>query len=290
MHFSAISLVAADFSHFLIERSKLRFRFFDLARRRDRAVRVTGCLEDPGCAGGGKPDRLWQTSGMNKQLKPYSGRLSAAEVTAGIVAAQANAERLISDAKVLIQAERFPSATALAILAMEERGKVTILRRLALLSDDKDVRDAWRDYRSHRAKNTGWILPTLVAGGARTMEGLRPATEKNAEHTFVLDALKQVAVYTDCLGDRHWSLPEEVIDADLARSMIASAELMWGSRAVSEREIELWMDVVAPHYAKPGMAGAVVAFQAALHAEGLSDTAPESLQAFMEGRPVDLQP
>lgn len=240
--------------------------------------------------GGGHfgPLRLWHTAAMSKHLNPYAGRLTASEVAAGILVAQSNAERLIEDAKILMEAGRYPSAAALAILAIEERGKVQILRRLALVSEERHVREAWREYRSHRAKNSGWILPSLVRAGVRTFEGLRPMVDIDGEHTFVLDAIKQIAIYTDCLGNRHWSIPDRVINADLAKDMVAHAEMMWGSSAVVEREIELWIEKVGPHYAKPGMAQAVVEFQAALHAEGLSDTAPESMQAFIEGRPVEF--
>lgn len=225
---------------------------------------------------------------MTQQLKPYSGSLSATEVVAGINAAQANAARLLEDAKLLFDAKRFPSSTALAILAMEERGKVTILRRLALLSEERALKLGWRDYRSHRAKNSGWIIPSLVAGGAKSMMAMSPAIDKDADHTFVLDGLKQISVYTDCLGERHWSIPSEVCDAALAKSIIASAELMWGSWNVEVRDIELWMEIVGPEYGRPGMAAAVIQYQAKLHAEGLSKIHPESLQAFMEGCPMGL--
>ena len=34
----------------------------------------------------------------------------------------------------------------------------------------------------------------------------------DSDHPYVLDQLKQIAFYTDCLGDAHWSIPDEVID------------------------------------------------------------------------------
>ena len=156
-------------------------------------------------------------------LRPYVGALSTKEITEGIAAAQANAVRLLDDAKMLIERKRYPSATALAILAIEERGKVIILKRLALLTKPDDLKAAWREYRSHRAKNAAWIIPQLVSQGARTMVDLAVAMDPGAEHTAVLDGLKQMGFYTDCLGDRHWSIPDEVIDETLARSIVATA-------------------------------------------------------------------
>ena len=90
---------------------------------------------------------------------------------------------------------------------MEERGKVVILKRLALVTDPTDIKAVWREYRSHRAKNAGWIIPQLVEEGARTMNAMAAGVDPHAEHTAVLDALKQVSFYTDCLAKRHWSIP-----------------------------------------------------------------------------------
>jgi hypothetical protein len=63
---------------------------------------------------------------------------------------------------------------------------------------------------------------------------------------------------------------------------------MWSARAVTLREVELWGQIVGPHYNQPGMMAAVVEWQHAMVAEGLSDTAPESLAAFMQGEPVEV--
>ncbi len=225
---------------------------------------------------------------MKSHLHPYKGPLTPAQITEGIAAAQANALRLLDDAKVLLEARRYPSATALAILSIEERGKVIILKRIALVSDPADVKGAWREYRSHRAKNAGWVIPQLIAEGARTMRAMAAAVDPDAEHTGVLDALKQVSFYTDCLGNKHWSIPSEVVDEDLASSMVRSAEVMWGAKVVTQREVELWAQIVGPHYNQSGMLEAVVRWQGAMVAEGLSDTAPEHLEAFMGAQPARL--
>jgi AbiV family abortive infection protein len=224
---------------------------------------------------------------MNDHLQAYSGELSPAEIAEGIAAAQANADRLINDAKVLLDAECFPSAAALAILAIEERGKVIVLERMAIVPPEK-LKETWRDYRSHRAKNAGWAMPLLIADGARTMKDFASLVDKKADHAAMLDALKQVALYTDCLGKRHWSKPDEAIKADLAKMLIEIAEQMWGSRTVTEREIELWREIVGPHYAKPEMAEAVIRCESALREEGLKNTPVEALRAFMEGRPIEV--
>lgn len=225
---------------------------------------------------------------MTHALRSYSGPLDAAQLHEGINKAQHNSLRLIHDAKLLLEHGRYPSATALAILAIEERGKVAVLKRLAIVSEPADLKKTWKDYRSHRAKNAGWIVPELVRDGARTLIAMAPAVDKGAEHTALLDNLKQIAFYTDCLGEAHWSSPDVVIDEALARSIVQSAEWMHGSSEVTLRELELWQLHVRPHYAAPSMANAMLRFQAAMFEEGLTATRPEALAAFMTGRPVDV--
>jgi AbiV family abortive infection protein len=226
---------------------------------------------------------------MKSHLRSYSGPLGPPQIAEGIAAAQSNARRLIEDAKVLLEAGRFPSASALAILAMEERGKVQILKRLALVSEPAEVKLVWREYRSHRAKNAGWIIPTLVGQGARTMHALSDAVDADGEHAGLLDALKQISFYTDCLGDGHWSVPDEVVDEEVARSMIASATAMWGANEVTVREVELWGEIVGPFYNRPGMIEAVLRWQASMIEEGLSDTSLAALEAFMRGQPIEVE-
>lgn len=225
---------------------------------------------------------------MKKVLNQYEGPLTPAQVAKGISAAQENARRLLDDAKVLLDAGRLPSAAALAILSIEERGKTFLLKRLALGGGTAGLKKTWREYRNHRSKNTGWIIPQLAHEGARTLHGMATAVDANAEHAWLLDALKQISLYTDCLGKAHWSVPSEVIDEALVRSLVASAEMMWGGRSVSEREIELWVEIVGPHVSRSSMSEAIVQFQHALVAEGISDTLPETLEAFMRGEVIDF--
>lgn len=80
-----------------------------------------------------------------RKLDAYQGRLSAAQIAAGMNAAENNARRLAEDAATLLGLGRFPTATALAILSIEEAGKVSILRELALARSEEELAAAWRD-------------------------------------------------------------------------------------------------------------------------------------------------
>ena len=55
-----------------------------------------------------------------KAIERYEGKLSAAQIAAGMNAARRNATRLLGDAKLLMEAKRFPAACSLAILSIEE--------------------------------------------------------------------------------------------------------------------------------------------------------------------------
>ena len=225
-----------------------------------------------------------------KLLNQYRGRLSAGEISDGINAALTNGRRLLKDAKLMLENERFPTALALAVLAIEERGKSQILKNLALRTDPTGLSEAWKNYRNHRAKNASWILLDLVRAGARDLSQFADVVDYNGPHTVVLDALKQTAFYTDCLGNRHWSVPDTVIDKDLATSIVAVAEALMSTRAVTEREIELWVEHVRPHWAKGSMIQAILNWQRAMCAEGLSDTSPDALEAFIRGHSSKAPP
>jgi AbiV family abortive infection protein len=106
-------------------------------------------------------------------LQQYSARLSPEQIAAGMNAAMRNAKRLYADAELLLQAGRFPTACSIAVLSIEEAGKVAILRRLSLARDDQKAKEIWREYRDHQAKNLMWIVRELASNGAKTIEELR---------------------------------------------------------------------------------------------------------------------
>ena len=187
----------------------------------------------------------------SKGLDPYRGKLRTSEIADGMNAAIRNAKRLFEDASLLLDAARYSSAAALAILSIEESGKPKILRLLAMSPDVSAIQQAWREYRSHRSKNTAWIVHALVLDGAKDLASLREATNPKGEHTALLDQLKQIALYTDCLGKAHWSEPVEVIDEDLARSLVRLAEMHSSSRIVTVKEVELWIEHLKPVYGRP---------------------------------------
>lgn len=222
---------------------------------------------------------------MAKKLDAYRGKLSSAQIADGMNAAVANARLLLEDAKTLLERKRYPTATSLAILAIEEDGKTALLRYLALSTTEDGIRDAWKSYRSHTQKNIAWILPELAKRGARKLDDLYALVDKESDHPYLLDHVKQLGFYTDCLGEAHWSVPVEAIDESLARGIVATAETLVNARTskYTTKEIDLWIENLGPVWKKdmPSMKQGIVKFYAAMQAHGLEPEGPNKMESFV---------
>lgn len=219
----------------------------------------------------------------HKLLPQYSGHLTPAEIAEGMNAAIRNANRLASDARMLLDSERIPTAISVAALAIEEAGKVSILRHLSVANSPKALKEIWRDYRSHTAKNTMWILPCLVTRGLRHLREFSIVADQDAEHPSSLNAVKQIGFYTDCYGDKHWSIPSDVIDRELASRIVQTAELLCKTKEVPPREIELWVEILGPVWGTPAMEDALLRWHEAMVEEGLTTHTQEGFEQFVKG-------
>lgn len=214
----------------------------------------------------------------------YRGPLTPASAAEGMNAARRNARRLADDAKLLLDAARYPTAASLAALSIEESGKVLVLRSLVLERAPEKQREEWRRYRDHRSKNGMWILPGLAERGAQRLCELAQVVDRESEHTALLNGIKQVGLYTDCYGEGHWSEPGKVIDAGLATFSVRNAELLIGKGTpVTVREMELWVEFLRPSLRTPNMAAALLRWADAMRREGLSATTPEEYARFFSG-------
>ena len=208
---------------------------------------------------------------LKQKLDQYKGKLTAAQIAAGMNAATKNAHRLAEDATQLLESGRYPSAASLAVLSIEESGKTSILRSMALAKTGEELNECWRDYRQHTAKNVAWILPDLVREGARKLEELAPIFDRSSDHPQVLDQVKQLGFYTDCLGKAHWSVPEEVIGKELAASLVLIAKVFTTDRETMTEEIDLWIEHIGPVWKgpKPWMENALIRWHKALRERGI---------------------
>jgi AbiV family abortive infection protein len=224
----------------------------------------------------------------SKKLNSYRGPLSAAEIAVGMNVANANALRLLEDAQTLLVAGRCPTAASIAVLSIEESGKVSVLRQLATATSKEEIAAAWKNYRSHTRKNVQWLLPELAMRGARKLDDLHPLYEKDAEHPFVLDQIKQLGFYSDCLGNVCWSVPFEVVDEQLASGLVQIAKLLVGQHVITVEEIELWIRHLgaSPRDDFPAMKRALVSWYSAMQDAGLRPSGINEMERFInEGVP-----
>lgn len=222
---------------------------------------------------------------MRRKLDAYLGLLSPAEVAEGINAARRNAAELARDARILLTSGSFPRAASLAALAVEEAGKIPILRALALSRDEEEAKTVWSRYGRHTEKNPVCTLPGLVAQGAKRLEDFRVLFDGGSDHPQLLDQVKQLGFYTDCLGQKHWSEPGNVIDEALATQLVTTAEVLSAGHHVSSEEIELWVEIVGPVWKGPveWMKKAVAEWHRAVVERGLVDGDPNAMDDFVFG-------
>lgn len=220
---------------------------------------------------------------VKKKLDQYKGRLTAAQIVDGMNAAIRNAKRLADDAELLLEQGRFPSAASFAVLSIEESGKLSILRQLAVAKNEEQLIDSWRQYRSHTKKNVAWILPDLVIKGARKLDELKPIFDEEFAHPYVLDHVKQTGLYTDCLGRIHWSIPDDVIDEKLARMLVEIAKLFVARKEVTQKEIELWIKHIGPVWMKnmEWMKHALENWYQEMQQNGLVPEGPNAMRQFI---------
>jgi AbiV family abortive infection protein len=181
-----------------------------------------------------------------KNHNQYCGPLTPAEIAAGMNAARENAARLSNDARLLFENERYASSLALAILAVEESGKESVLRGLAAAASDAEVQKAWRSYRSHTSKNAHWAMFNYFFKGARKLGDFLPVFESGAEHTHTLDRAKQLSIYTDMSKKGFWAKPTKIVTKGMAEGILNIAEMLSKGREVSCEEMELWAEYLKP--------------------------------------------
>lgn len=179
-----------------------------------------------------KKDRIWPQ---------YAGPVTIKQLAEGSNLAIRNAVRLLKDARALLAAGRYPSAAYLAIIAIEEYGKLPILDDMASASSE-ELNSKWRAYRSHTSKNARWILPALADSGPKSIEQFAGALNPESGHQQFLDEMKQLSLYTDCLSSGDWSDPADFMKQQTAQGLIETADRLINGKPVTEDDVALRAD------------------------------------------------
>ncbi|WP_342328072.1 AbiV family abortive infection protein [Pedobacter sp. FW305-3-2-15-E-R2A2] len=173
----------------------------------------------------------------------FSAVINPKEAAEGILLALRNAKELLEDAAVLLENKRYPRVVALAILAIEEYGKVEKIKEL-LLSKQK-IASLWRELRSHKSKNYPWMFPLLKQMGVNDPELIRDFSNPKSNCVKFLDELKQISFYTEAVKLEagkgcHWWLPSEIVSDEvadfyyrLAKTIVLDDGIVWTEAALT---------------------------------------------------------
>jgi AbiV family abortive infection protein len=163
------------------------------------------------------------------------------EIVSGIRKTFANAEALVEDAKALQAAGRYPRAIALAILAMEELGKLERFSALLMYAREGRLRDWWRKFRRHDVKAQMFLINSLIQipmGDEARADTIRAFVQVHIG-SFLHEA-KMLVLYTD-FRDGQFVSPADFPDAkefadDLIRTADAALALdrVYASRVTPE--------------------------------------------------------
>jgi AbiV family abortive infection protein len=147
-------------------------------------------------------------------------RLSPSEMGRGILVANRNARRLLGDGILLYEGARYPSAAALAVLAMEEAAKWSTLLQVTIAQDEKQIRETWRLHTLHVPKLTRALRALM---GALEASGGDRATLPDTELAKAMNALKLSCIYSAFVNGRRWIDPMQVCDRDECHNHLSVA-------------------------------------------------------------------
>lgn len=202
-------------------------------------------------------------------------------------ATRRNGRALVEEARILFDAGRYARAAALAVLAVEEAGKVDVLRCLVMARDTKERSSFARELTNHRAKNAHWIIGVLRRKLPFPMLMATALEGKEGEHSLYLERFKQSAFYTDVAQDGSCRNPVDAVDKNFANELINCADELTVDIVTTARELELLRQHLDSCESFEDLTDAIHNYLCALKVEGHLFGDPESLMSqlgFVVGR------
>ncbi len=217
--------------------------------------------------------------------QPFTGRISPADAARGARVTQADALRLIEDAKLLLQAARFPTAAMVAVMALDEMSRVFQVLTLSTIDGSEQLVAAWKEFRGDR-RTFPWSMIQPVEGE----DSARPMGDP--ELAGMLSFIRKLGSRADFIQPGLWVDPAELVSAELAASIVASVESI--CVAIEPDSLELWSEALRslPRNATAGMA--LARYRAMLETAGFAQSAANtgdrrrnSGGAVRRARPLD---
>src|SRR3712207_4707510 len=157
---------------------------------------------------------------MNNSSKTLNDKLTLEQLFEGIQVILNNAQSLSEDATLLFEAGRYPRAASLAILSIEEFGKIFIVAKMAISEDKETLAGLWKDFQRHTAKNFPGVIVNRFLAGDRTIDDLLTNVKDGVGD---LNDIKKQGLYVDYSGDERWLIPSVVITSSVADHYIQLA-------------------------------------------------------------------
>ena len=159
----------------------------------------------------------------------FKANITFKEAVMGISLAIQNSKELLEDAEILLENDRYPRAVSLAVLAIEEYGKVEKIKQLLL--SKQMVSRLWNDLRSHKSKSFYWMFPLLKQMKINDPVIINEFTSPKGDGANFLDQLKQICFYTEAVNNPekkgcYWWLPSEIADENVAKFYCELARTM----------------------------------------------------------------
>lgn len=178
----------------------------------------------------------------------YHQSLTPEKAAEGIQIIIENAQSLLSDAELLYKNERYERTVTLSVLAIEEIGKIPILRSILLEDGQKELSKAWKNFRTHTEKNWGLYFSDYIKGGADNIDDLKLMFIDDESKSRV-ENIKQLSIYTDYFKKNKWSSPANVVNQKLAKTILDNAKIFVNKRnsfLSSEEGLKLWIKHLKP--------------------------------------------
>jgi len=153
------------------------------------------------------------------------GYLSPKELKEGIDLCVQNIRDIIQECNLLLSNGKAARALALSISAIEEMGKINVLRSINRLPKNKQklLSLEWKKYFDHQYKSSLGFFQTVPDENRTTIESILLSAFLVREQAAMTEEIRQMALYTGySLKKKKWHSPR-IVDYDSANEYLQKA-------------------------------------------------------------------